>query len=417
MRKVPVLPHPSWKAVASGANEVGVMAVATVLSLFGTRPEVIKLAPVISSLEAESKAFKTINVASGQHDELAAPFVCDFGIRIDHRLGVMTRGQSPNGVCARVLSAVDPILGQERPDVVLVQGDTTTALAGALAAHYRRVPVGHVEAGLRSGDPLSPFPEEMNRRLISQVATWHFAATALNRQNLLRESVAEDKVFVTGNPVVDALQMLLSRRPRVQDPSWLVATEGLRRIVLTTHRRESFGTPLFDNLLSLRRFVERHADAALLFPVHPNPVVVDAARQILSGHPRIHLLEPLGYVAFLSLLSRAYLIVSDSGGVQEEAPSLGRPLLVLRDRTERPEALASGLARLVGGSPMRLASMLEEAWQPGSWAESATVAENPFGRGDAGRRIVEALASVLGRRLRGGGVDRADGPKNAITAC
>lgn len=366
-----------------------------VMSVFGTRPEVIKLAPVVARLETVG-AFRAVNVASGQHTSLVEPFLEHFRVHVHHELRVMKAGQTPNDVCSRVLAALDPILVQERPSALLVQGDTTTALAAALAAFHRRIPVGHVEAGLRSGDPSIPFPEEMNRRLISKVATWHFAATEMNRRNLLGEGIGAERIFVTGNPVVDALNAVLADRAGGSSVDALVeATRGLRRIVLTTHRREAFGTTLTENLRVLRRFVDAHEDAALLFPVHPNPVVVETTQAALAGHPRIHLLEPQPYPDFVYLLSQAFLIVSDSGGVQEEAPSLGRPLLILRENTERPEALAHGLARLVGGSAGRLATMLEEAWRPGSWVQSTSSVANPFGQGDAAPRIVEALTGAL----------------------
>jgi UDP-N-acetylglucosamine 2-epimerase (non-hydrolysing) len=366
-----------------------------VLTLFGTRPETIKLAPVVRSLESRKDAFRTLNVASGQHESLASPFIRLFGLRVDHELRVMRPGQSPNEICARVLAALDPLLVREGPDIVLVQGDTTTALAGALAAFHRRIPVGHVEAGLRTGDAMSPYPEEMNRRLVSRLATFHFAATTANRDNLLREGFREEHVFVTGNTVVDALlEVLPVLRPSPLLQGWLDATNGTRRIVLTTHRRESFGTRLVENLRTLRRFLDEKPDATLVFPVHPNPVVVEAARTVLSAHPRIHLLDPLPYEDFLLLLSHAFLIVSDSGGVQEEAPTLGRPLLVLRENTERPEGLERGISRLVD-TPARLDALLHEAWGPGSWAETARRVENPFGRGDAAERIAEVLFEIL----------------------
>jgi UDP-N-acetylglucosamine 2-epimerase (non-hydrolysing) len=366
-----------------------------VLTLFGTRPEVIKLAPVVRSLESRKDAFRTINVASGQHESLASPFIRLFGLRVDHELRVMRPGQSPNEICARVLAALDPLLVREGPDVVLVQGDTTTTLAGALAGFHRRIPVGHVEAGLRTGDPTSPYPEEMNRRLVSRLATFHFTATAGNRDNLLREGVREDHVFLTGNTVVDALlEVLPVLRPSPLLQGWLDATSGTRRIVLTTHRRESFGAKLVENLRVLRRFLDERKDTTLVFPVHPNPVVVEAARTVLSAHPRIHLLDALPYEDFLQLLSHAFLVVSDSGGVQEEAPTLGRPLLVLRENTERPEGLERGNSRLAG-SPARLDALLHEAFAPGSWAETARRVENPFGRGDAAERIAEVLFEIL----------------------
>jgi UDP-N-acetylglucosamine 2-epimerase (non-hydrolysing) len=368
----------------------------SVLTVFGTRPEVIKLAPVIRQLELARPRIRTINVTSGQHTTLLYPFVTLFGLRIDHDLHVMEPGQTPNGVCARVLGALDAILARERPQLVLVQGDTTTALAGALAAFHHGIPVGHVEAGLRSGDRHSPFPEEMNRRLVGKLATLHFAATARNRDTLLLEGVDPDAVFLTGNPVIDALDTILAQaRPSAVVDEVLTATSGLRRLVLTTHRRESFGEYMTESLQILRRFVEANEDVALVFPVHPNPVVVETTRRVLGQHARIHLLPPLGYQDFVRLLSRAWLIVSDSGGVQEEAPTLGKPLLILRENTERPEAVECGIARLVGDRPDRLAALLDEARQPASWVNQVATLSNPFGTGDAAARIVAVISRYL----------------------
>jgi UDP-N-acetylglucosamine 2-epimerase (non-hydrolysing) len=365
---------------------------ACVLTVFGTRPEVIKLAPVIAELEAAG-TFRTVNVTSGQHADLLYPFVQLFGLRLDHDLKVMQAGQTVNQVCARVLEGLGPVLAAGQPDLILVQGDTTTALAGALAAFHQRIPVGHVEAGLRSGNLHSPFPEEMNRRLISRLATYHFAATPRNRDTLLAEGTDPANVFLTGNPVVDALHAIRARAAAPALDDLLQRTAGLRLIVLTTHRRESFGDVLAGNLRVLRAFVERHPEVALVFPVHPNPAVRGPAFEILADRDRIQLLEPLDYVAFIGLLSRAWLIVSDSGGVQEEAPSLGKRLLVLRDTTERPEAVEAGVARLVGGDPRRLDAMLEQEWLAPE--EAGRVIDNPFGSGDSGRRIVQAISQVL----------------------
>src|SRR5215510_7513950 len=367
-----------------------------VLTLFGTRPEVIKLAPVIQQLESRGEMFQTLNVTSAQHQSLLYPFVSLFDIRVDYDLHVMEPNQTPSQVCSRVLSSLDPILVKEKPDLILVQGDTTTAMAGALAGFHRRIPIGHVEAGLRSGNAYSPYPEEMNRRLITRLATYHFAATPRNRATLLSEGVPENAVFVTGNPVVDSLHAILERAgdsPVVE--RLLDATRGLKRIVLTTHRRESFGDVMAGNLDALRSFVARHPDVALLFPVHPNPDVVGPATAILSGRPRIHLIAPLGYEDFIVLLSHAWLLVSDSGGVQEEAPTLGKPVLILRENTERPEAIQSSVARLVGGSPRRLAVMLDEARLESSWANQVGKIENPFGQGDSGKRIVDIVTEIL----------------------
>src|SRR5688572_3645332 len=340
-----------------------------VLVLFGTRPEAIKLAPVIHELR--KRLFQTIVVSSSQHKQILLPFLTSLEIDVDFDLGVMRRNQVPNEVCSRVLAKLDKLLHVEKPDLILVQGDTTTTLAGALAGFNRRIPVGHVEAGLRSGNLMSPFPEEMNRRVGSQIASFHFAATEKNRRNLLAEDVPSEKIFVTGNPVVDALKWMLKNLqvdPAVTD--LIKQTEGKKRLLLTTHRRESFGQTMTANLKVLHDFVDKRKNVCLFFPVHPNPNVKNVARAIMSGHDRIHLIEPLDYSDFLALIKSAWLIVSDSGGVQEEAPTLGKPLLVLRENTERPEAIRSGVSKLVGHSPGSLKQFLEENYSVDTWIKS-----------------------------------------------
>lgn len=370
-----------------------------VLVLFGTRPEAIKLAPIIWELTNRPTSFKPIVVSSAQHKDLLHPFVRDFGLTIDHNLEVMTAGQTLSDVCARVLARLDPLLVAEQPDLVLVQGDTTTAMAGALAAFHRKIPVGHVEAGLRSGNRLSPFPEEVNRRVITQLATLHFAATSNNAETLAREGVDAEAIHLTGNPVVDALQRVLAEgTPSPAITALLRDLEGRRLILLTTHRRESFGAVMEENLRVLSDFVERHGDVSLVFPVHPNPNVRAPTERILSGQDRVHLLEPLSYFDFIHLLSRAWLAVSDSGGVQEEAPSLGVPLLVIRENTERPEAIETGVARLVGGSPERLAMMLDEVDRDDTWIRQVKQTPNPFGNGDARGRIIDAIECFLSKQ-------------------
>ncbi|HZH33757.1 MAG TPA: UDP-N-acetylglucosamine 2-epimerase (non-hydrolyzing) [Pyrinomonadaceae bacterium] len=369
-----------------------------VLVLFGTRPEVIKLAPVVHQLKAERQKFNTVVVSSGQHADLIKPFVELFRLRINHDLGVMTADQTPNSVCARVLTAFDEILEKEKPDIVLVQGDTTTALAGAMAAFHRKIAVGHVEAGLRSGSANNPFPEEMNRRPISQIAAFHFAATRFNRETLINEGINARRIFVTGNPVVDALQFVTRKTPkRTETAKLLDETQNLKRILLTTHRRESFGGTMRENLRVLRDFIRKHPDTALFFPVHPNPSVRRAVTSVFKNNSRIYLLEPLAYTDFVRVMANSWLIVSDSGGVQEEAPTLGKPLLVLRSNTERPEALASGVAKLVGGAPEKLAALLEENYSSDNWTNSVKQIENPFGDGTAARKIVEILSSASQR--------------------
>jgi UDP-N-acetylglucosamine 2-epimerase (non-hydrolysing) len=295
-----------------------------------------------------------------------------------------------------VLEAFDPVLAEAEADLLLVQGDTTTAMAGALAAFFRGIPVGHVEAGLRTGDLASPFPEEMNRRIITRVARYHFAATAHNVATLRGEGVADDAIALTGNPVVDALQRTLDEaRPSPALDAQLADVREPRLVVLTTHRRESFGPRMRRNLEVLRDFVARHEDVALAFPVHPNPQVREPTRAVLGAAPRVHLLAPLGYSDFVALLRRAWLIVSDSGGIQEEAPTLGKALLVLRENTERPEAISAGVARLVGDAPETLAAALESLHADDAWIRGVAGIPNPFGRGDAGERIADAIEGFL----------------------
>jgi UDP-N-acetylglucosamine 2-epimerase (non-hydrolysing) len=367
-----------------------------VFCVFGTRPEVIKLAPVIQELARHKDEIHALTVTSGQHTDLIAPFLKLFQIQPDFDLKVMKRSQSLTHICSEVMARLTPILVAERPQMLLVQGDTTTALAAALTAFYQRIPVGHVEAGLRSGNATSPYPEEMNRRLISQVATYQFAATEGNRAALLAEGCPDDRIFMTGNPVVDALHHILQRSQVSAMVTALLQRFADRKlIVLTTHRRESFGQTMRRNLRDIRRFVEAHQDVALIFPVHPNPNVVSAARAELGDNPRIAQIEPLDYSDFLHLLQKAWLILSDSGGIQEEAPSLGKPVFVLRNNTERPEAIESGVAFLVGNQPGHLASMLQRAYGDQGWLEQVKHVPNPFGDGSASRRIADVVRTEL----------------------
>ncbi|MCB1095182.1 MAG: UDP-N-acetylglucosamine 2-epimerase (non-hydrolyzing) [Verrucomicrobiae bacterium] len=360
------------------------------MSLFGTRPEIIKFAPVVRSIEAHG--MESINVFSGQHTDLATPLIDFFGIRIDHNLAIMREAQTLNGIISRVTDALDEILATAKPDVLLVQGDTSTALGGALAAFNRRIPVGHIEAGLRSGEKFSPFPEELNRRLISKIAAHHFAATERNVTALASESVPMRTVHCTGNTVIDALSYTMKNSRMGDELAELFAkTEGLKRIVLTTHRRESFGDVMEGNLRVLRDYVRAHGDLCLIFPVHPNPNVRAIAESVLGGEDRVHLVQPLPYEQFVLLLSNAWILVSDSGGIQEEAPTLGKPLLIIRDNTERPEAVTCGVGRLVGESPELLKAALDDLMESSAWFDKVANAENPFGDGNAAQRIAGIL--------------------------
>jgi UDP-N-acetylglucosamine 2-epimerase (non-hydrolysing) len=364
-----------------------------ILILFGTRPEVIKLAPVISELK-KRRGFETCVVSSGQHSSLLKPFLKVFDINTDYDLKVMSKDQTPNTVSSKVIGKIDSILLAEKPDVVLVQGDTTTAFSGAFAAFNQKIAVGHIEAGLRSGNLHSPFPEEMNRRLITQIAAVNFAATEKNRQNLLKEGVSPAKIFVTGNPVVDSLNHISkTSTPSSKISKLIEQTKGLKRILLTTHRRESFGNKMSGNLIQLKKFVAKQTNTCLIFPVHPNPNVRQITNEILAEQERIFLIEPTDYIDFIALMKKAWMIISDSGGVQEEAPSLGKPLLILRENTERPEAIDAGVAKLVGGNSHSLQNMLMENYAVETWVKSVKRVQNPFGDGNAAKRIVEVLAN------------------------
>lgn len=365
--------------------------------IFGTRPECIKLAPIIRAVD-EHPGMESIVISSSQHTDLLAPFLENFGVRVDHDLQVMRPGQSPNEVLSKVLLALEPLLSKEQPDLVLVQGDTTTALAGALTAFHADTPVGHVEAGLRTHDVRAPFPEEMNRRLISRLATYHFAATKENIENLLREGIPSTAIWHTGNPVVDALQWILkNQRPSEFVTELIKAHAGKRFIVLTTHRRESFGKTMIENLRALARFVNAAGDCVVIFPVHPNPNVRKATREALLGAVGFEIIDPLNYADFIHLLSASWLIVSDSGGVQEEAPSLGKRLIVLRRNTERPEVVQAGIAKLIGDDPKLLVETLKSADSDIKWISAASTKQELYGSGDAAQRIVDVIQKVCRR--------------------
>lgn len=361
-----------------------------VLVCLGTRPELIKFAPMIKALEQRGAALVTVN--TGQHTDLLQPLFELFNIRPQHNLESMHAGQSLSLLGSRLLARLDPVLEAEKPDLVLVQGDTASAVMGALAAFNRGILVGHLEAGLRSGNPLSPFPEEMNRRLVGQIAGYHFAATESNRRTLLDEGVAADSIHLVGNTVVDALRhTLATTRPGKTVELMKQWAAGKRLVLVTTHRRENFGETMSQHLRALREFIESEPDLCMIFPVHPNPNVRAAVAAELDHHPRIRLTDPMGYCDFIHLLSGAWLIVSDSGGIQEEATALGKPMIVLRENTERPEAVECGVARLVGESPERLREMLRMALIDEVWHASASRSRDVFGDGHTAERICDLL--------------------------
>lgn len=361
----------------------------------GTRPELIKVAPVVRQL-ARFEEIKVTVASTAQQADLLPAFLGLLETEVDFPLNVMSPGQSLNALLSRTISALDPVIEEVRPDLVAVQGDTTTALAGALAAQMRAVPVAHIEAGLRTGDPANPFPEETNRKLISHLAALHCAPTRRNRAELVREGIAPRRVVVTGNPVVSSLQNALQLSQGCPAVEGLLAQLGDRKaIVLTTHRRESFGPTLDRNLRTLRAFVLKHPDTALVVPMHPNPKVKETVERVLSGTERVHLIAPLDYPCFLRLLQAAWLVVSDSGGIQEEVVSLGKPLLVLRSVTERPEAIETGVAKLAGAHPGQLEALLTDTGRLNDWIDSVRPMSNPFGDEQSAARIAQSFADFL----------------------
>lgn len=356
--------------------------------VFGTRPEAIKLAPVIAQLQKRPECNTTV-VFTAQHRDLVAPILDYFGIAPNVDCNIMQQRQSPAYVTAEVLRCMDDILERERPDCIVVQGDTTTAMAAALAAFYRQIPIVHVEAGLRSGDIHNPFPEEMNRRHISMLASLHCAPTLRNKQQLEAEGIPAASIAVTGNPVIDALLSIAHDGEPL--PAHLQPAPGHRLVVLTTHRRENFGEPQQHIFRAVRRIVEQHSDIELMFPVHPNPAVHDAAYAALSGRERIRLVAPPDYITFVRLLNRSYLVLTDSGGVQEEAPALGKPVIVLRSSTERPEIVATGNAVLAGTGEEHIVALTRTLLTDSATYERMAQPAFPYGRGTAAAAIADAI--------------------------
>ena len=362
-----------------------------VLSVFGTRPEAVKMAPVVEQLRHTPGVESGVCVTA-QHRQMLDQVLELFDIVPDFDLNVMETDQALAPLTTAIFRSLDPVLEQFQPDWVLVQGDTTTVLAAALLAAYRKIRVGHVEAGLRTGDKGQPFPEEINRRVVSVVADLHFAPTARARDNLLREGVPPDRIVVTGNPVIDALQAIAAR-PYDPTTGPLAVLPSDRRIILVTaHRRENFGAPLEGIFTALRRLAERYRDdVTFVYPVHLNPNVRQPAQQMLGDVPNVTLLDPLDYLPMVHLLRQCTLVLTDSGGLQEEGPALGKPVLVLRQVTERPEAIEAGTARLVGTEPARIEAEVQRLLEdPAAYAAMAH-AVNPFGDGHAAEKIVEAL--------------------------
>ncbi|MDD3846754.1 MAG: UDP-N-acetylglucosamine 2-epimerase (non-hydrolyzing) [Syntrophorhabdaceae bacterium] len=381
------------------------MTMRTVLLAFGTRPEAIKMAPVMKTLEKRAGDFRTIACVTAQHRRMLDQVLSIFSIRPQYDLDIMKENQDLFDITAHALTGLKKVFEETRPDIVLVQGDTTTAFAAGLAAYYLKIPVGHIEAGLRTWDKYSPFPEEVNRRLLSVVADYHFSPTEWSRSNLIQEGTDPERIWVTGNTVIDALMMIKEKqqteaaRTALLDhfkTRWGIEfAEGVRMLLVTGHRRENFGAGFRDICTALKTIARQRPDVTVIYPVHLNPRVQRPVKEILSDVPNIHLIEPVEYEQFIFLMSRSYMILTDSGGVQEEAPSLGKPVLVMREVTERPEGVEAGVVRLVGTDSTKIVASAAELLDNDATYRRMSEAVNPYGDGKASERIVDILSSVV----------------------
>lgn len=373
------------------------MYLGKVMVVFGTRPEAIKMAPVIKELQ-KVPDINTVVTVTAQHREMLDQVLRLFEIQPDYDLNLMENQQDLFSITTGALNGLKGVLEAERPDLVIVHGDTTTTLAASLAAFYMRIPVAHVEAGLRTRNKYSPYPEEMNRTLTGRLAELHFAPTDTSRENLLAEATAEFKIWVTGNTVIDALLSII-RDDYEFGPEFAGIDMTKRMLLVTTHRRENWGERMREIYRALLELVEEFPDIAVVFPVHRNPIVRSIAEEMLSGQPRIHLLDPLDYEPFAHLMNRSYLVITDSGGLQEEAPALGKPVLVLRDTTERPEAVIAGTVKLVGTNRRKIYEETKKLLSDPREYDKMARAINPYGDGKAARRIVRELISFLYVRI------------------
>jgi UDP-N-acetylglucosamine 2-epimerase (non-hydrolysing) len=367
-----------------------------VMTVFGTRPEAIKMAPIVKALQERHDEFEGVCVVSAQHRQMLDQVLEIFKITPDYDLDIMKQRQTLDQITSNVIMGLADVMDKEKPDIVLVHGDTTTTFAASVSAFYHQTQIGHVEAGLRTWNKYSPYPEEMNRQLTDVLADMYFAPTTQSRANLLQENHQADHIYVTGNTAIDALKQTVDSDYH-HDVLDLI-DQDKRMILVTMHRRENQGEPMRRVFKAMLDVVQTHADVEIIYPVHLNPVVQEAAKSILGNHPRIHLIDPLDVVDFHNLAARSYFIMTDSGGVQEEAPSLGKPVLVLRDTTERPEGVTAGTLKLVGTDPdavrSNMISLLDDAAEYKRMAE----AKNPYGDGEASRRILDAIAYHFGQR-------------------
>lgn len=363
-----------------------------VMTVFGTRPEAIKMCPLVLEMKKYPDLIEPLVAVTAQHREMLDQVLELFQIKPDYDLNIMTSGQTLYDVTTRALMGLKEVMEEAKPDIVLVHGDTTTTFAGALAAFYAQIPVGHVEAGLRTGNKYSPYPEEMNRKLTGAIADMHFAPTAISKQNLLKENVNPDNILVTGNTVIDALQATVQKDYVFEDAEFnKVFESGHRLILMTTHRRENLGEPMRHVYKALKSVLETHEDVEAIFPVHKNPKVREIVQQELGGLDRVHLIEPMDYEPFANLMAKVDIVLTDSGGIQEEAPALGKPVLVLRDTTERPEAVSAGTVLLVGTAYEDVLRETNRLLDDVAHYKKMAEAANPYGDGQACARIVNAV--------------------------
>ena len=371
------------------------------MTVFGTRPEAIKMCPLVLEMGKYPDYIEPIVAVTAQHREMLDQVLELFNIKPDYDLNIMASGQTLYDITTRALTGLKEVIEEAKPDMVLVHGDTTTTFAGALAAFYAQVPVGHVEAGLRTGNKYSPYPEEMNRKLTGSIADMHFAPTSTSKANLLKENVNPETILVTGNTVIDALQTTVKADYEFADAEFnKIFARGNRLILMTTHRRENLGEPMRNVYKALRKVLETHADVEAIFPVHKNPKVREIVQEELGGLDRVHLIEPMDYEPFANLMGKVDIVLTDSGGIQEEAPALGKPVLVLRDTTERPEAVDAGTVKLIGTEyedVLRETNLLlDDAEHYKKMAE----ATNPYGDGKACERIIRAILQKNGYNIK-----------------
>ena len=363
-----------------------------VLSIFGTRPEAIKMAPLIKELESR-KEIKSIVCVTAQHREMLDQVLDTFKIKPDYDLNIMQQGQTLGDITTRALNGLEKVVKDVKPDIVLVHGDTTTTFAGALAAFYNGVSIGHVEAGLRTNDKYAPFPEEMNRQMVDCLSDLYFAPTKLSKENLLKENKDEKKIFVTGNTVIDAMSTTITDDYIHPALDWIKQDE--RMILLTAHRRENLGEPMHHIFKAIRRIVDEFSDVKVIYPIHMNPLVREVAQEIFANCDKVKLIEPLEVFDFHNFQNKAYLILTDSGGIQEEAPSLGKPVLVLRNTTERPEGIEAGTLKLVGTDEEKIYNETKKLLTNQNEYKKMSQATNPYGDGHASKYIVDIIIDTL----------------------